>query len=106
MNFCSDNVAGVAPEILAAIGRANEGTMSSYGGDEITARVETRLADIFERQVWAFPVSTGTAANALALAVIAGLWLSLWLAPGIASFTTWRRLRSAAAGDVRQPARP
>ncbi|WP_374383805.1 low specificity L-threonine aldolase [Dongia sp.] len=70
MNFCSDNVAGVAPEILAAIGRANEGTMSSYGGDEITARVEKRLAEIFERQVWAFPVSTGTAANALALATL------------------------------------
>ena len=36
---------------------------------------------------------TRSGANALALAVIAGLWLSLWLAPGIASFTTWRRLK-------------
>ena len=47
-----------------------------------------------------------TRRSLLALAVLAGLWLSLWLAPGIASFTTWRRLRSATAGDIRQPARP
>ena len=33
---------------------------------------------------------TRSGPNALALAVLAGLWLSLWLAPGIASFTTWR----------------
>ena len=30
------------------------------------------------------------------------LWLSLWLAPGIASITTWRRLRGAGASE-RQP---
>jgi hypothetical protein len=37
---------------------------------------------------------TRTAPNALALAVLAGLWLSLWLAPAIASITSWRKLRS------------
>ena len=37
---------------------------------------------------------TRTAPNALALAVLAGLWLSVWLAPGIASVTSWRKLRS------------
>lgn len=37
---------------------------------------------------------TRSGPNALALAVLAGLWLSLWLAPGIASVTTWRKLRS------------
>jgi threonine aldolase len=70
MNFCSDNVAGIAPEILEAIARANAGTMPSYGGDEITARVEKRLGEIFEREVWAFPVVTGTSANALALSTL------------------------------------
>lgn len=70
MNFCSDNVAGVAPEILAALAQANAGTMPSYGADAITARVEARLSAIFERRVWAFPVVTGTAANALALSVM------------------------------------
>ncbi len=70
MNFCSDNVAGVAPEIMAAIERANRETMPSYGADEITQRVEKRLAEIFEREVVAFPVTTGTSANALALATL------------------------------------
>ncbi|WP_374308744.1 low specificity L-threonine aldolase [Dongia sp.] len=70
MNFCSDNVAGVAPEIMDAIQKANQGAMPSYGADAITARVEQRLGDLFERRVWAFPVSTGTSANALALSTL------------------------------------
>jgi len=70
MNFCSDNVAGIAPEILEAITRANTGTQPSYGADEITARVEKRLGEVFEREVWAFPVTTGTSANALALSTL------------------------------------
>ena len=37
---------------------------------------------------------TRTAPNALALAVLSGLWLSLWLAPAIASISCWRRLQS------------
>ena len=39
-----------------------------YGADEITRRVEQRFAEIFEHEVAVFPVATGTAANALALA--------------------------------------
>ena len=70
MNFCSDNVAGITPEIMAAIEKANQGTMPSYGADAITARVEQRLAEIFERDVVAFPVVTGTSANALALSTL------------------------------------
>ena len=37
---------------------------------------------------------TRAGANSLALAVLSGLWLSLWLAPAIASVTSWRRLRA------------
>jgi threonine aldolase len=70
MNFCSDNVAGIAPEILAAIGAANAGASGSYGADQWTAKLDRHLAEIFERPVVAFPVVTGTAANALALSVI------------------------------------
>ena len=33
--------------------------------------------------------------NSLALAVVSGLWLSLWIAPGIAAFTSWFKLRPA-----------
>jgi len=70
INFSSDNVTGVAPEILEAIGRANEGTASSYGADPYTARVEARFSEIFERECRVFPVATGTAANVLALSTL------------------------------------
>jgi threonine aldolase len=74
MNFASDNVAGIAPQILAAIARANEGAALAYGRDAWTARVERRFAEIFEREVAVFMVPTGTAANALALAHLAPPW--------------------------------
>jgi len=74
MNFCSDNVAGIAPEILAALAAANRGAASAYGADEATARLERRLAEIFEHEVAVFPVATGTAANALALATAVPPW--------------------------------
>lgn len=70
MNFCSDNVSGAAPEIIEALARANEGEAMPYGDDAITARLKARFAEIFETEVTVFPVATGTAANALALAVM------------------------------------
>lgn len=70
MNFMSDNVAGAAPEILAALARANDGALSSYGADPITQRVIEKLSALFEREVAVFPVATGTAANALSLSVL------------------------------------
>jgi len=74
MNFASDNTAGVAPEIMAALTRANEGFSPGYGNDDWTRRVEKKLADLFKRDVAVFLVSTGTAANALALAHVTPPW--------------------------------
>src|SRR5216684_3778530 len=74
MNFSSDNAAGVSPEIMAALAAANAGSQPSFGADSISERVERRLAEIFERDVAVFPVATGTAANALALATVAPPW--------------------------------
>jgi threonine aldolase len=74
MNFASDNAAGVAPEILAAIARANEGQALAYGCDDWTQRLEHRFAEIFEHEVAVFLVTTGTAANALALAHMTPPW--------------------------------
>jgi hypothetical protein len=74
MNFASDNAAGVAPEILAAISRANTGGALAYGRDDWTKRVERRFAEIFEHDVAVFLVPTGTAANALALAHLTPPW--------------------------------
>ena len=81
MNFASDNAAGVAPAILEAITRANHGYALAYGNDDITARVEHRFAEIFEREVAVFLVPTGTAANALALAHLAPPWGAVFCHP-------------------------
>ena len=74
MNFASDNGAGVAPEILEAIAASSRVNAPAYGADEYTARAEARLSEIFETKVAAFLVATGTAANALALSVLAKPW--------------------------------
>src|SRR6266516_1400906 len=74
MNFASDNAAGIAPEILAAISRANEGAALAYGRDTWTRRVEERFAELFAREAAVFLVPTGTAANALALAHLTPPW--------------------------------
>jgi len=78
MNFASDNTAGVAPEILAAIKRANEGSAAAYGADAVSRRLDRRFGDFFEHPVRVFPVATGTAANALALAVLAPPWGAIY----------------------------
>ncbi|MGB3263599.1 MAG: low specificity L-threonine aldolase [Microcoleus sp.] len=70
MNFCSDNATGVSPEIMAAIGAANCGAVMSYGDDEYTQRLQVKFSDLFETSVTVFPVATGSAANALSLAVM------------------------------------
>jgi threonine aldolase len=74
MDFRSDNVAGASPEIMAALVAANDGTAAPYGVDTVTARLEKRFADLFEHDVAVFPVATGTAANALALAALVPPW--------------------------------
>lgn len=70
MNFASDNTTGAAPEILAAIAAANEGAVMPYGEDPITKRLEGVFNALFEHEVAVFPVATGGAANALALAAM------------------------------------
>lgn len=74
MNFASDNTAGVAPEIMAALTRANEGFALGYGNDDWTRRVEKKFCDLFGRDVAVFLVPTGTAANSLALAHVTPPW--------------------------------
>ena len=70
MNFGSDNYSGVSPQVLAALAAANPGAAPAYGEDAVTARLERRFAELFETAVAVFPVATGTAANALSLAVL------------------------------------
>ncbi|AFZ18745.1 threonine aldolase family protein [Allocoleopsis franciscana] len=70
MNFASDNVTGISPEIMAALSAANAGVAMPYGQDEYTQRLKTQFNDLFETDVTVFPVATGSAANALALSVM------------------------------------
>src|SRR5438477_21992 len=74
MNFASDNAAGIAPPILAALGAVNDGHQLAYGNDDATQRVRARLSTIFERDLAVYLVTTGTAANALALAHLSPPW--------------------------------
>jgi threonine aldolase len=74
MFFASDNAAGIAPEILAAIAKVNDGKMLAYGRDAVTAQAERTFSEMFEREVAVFFVATGTAANALALAHLTAPW--------------------------------
>ena len=76
-DFASDNVTGAHPAILEAILAANGGSAASYGADEVTRRLQTRLAAVFEREVAVFPVISGTAANSLAIAQFCPPWGSV-----------------------------
>jgi threonine aldolase len=71
----SDNSAGTAPEIMAAIVAANTGSALAYGDDDWTRSLRQRVRDVFEHdQVEVFPVISGTAANSLALAALCPPW--------------------------------
>ncbi|MGX7872821.1 threonine aldolase family protein [Mesorhizobium sp. ORM6] len=48
-----------------------------YGNDELTHAIERQLAEVFEHDVDVFLVSTGSAANALALAAMTPPWGSI-----------------------------
>jgi threonine aldolase len=74
MNFASDNTAPVAPAILDALAEASRGYARGYGNDDWTQAAQRRFCEIFERDVAAFLVPTGTAANALALAQVSPPW--------------------------------
>ncbi len=71
----SDNAAGVVPEILAAMADANEGSALAYGDDERTATLEMLVREVFEHPTArVFPVTSGTAANSLALSALCPPW--------------------------------
>jgi len=74
MDFRSDNTRGAAPEVLAALSAANDGRRASYGEDAQTQQIEVQLKEIFETDLAAFLVATGTAANSLGLAVLTPPW--------------------------------
>lgn len=82
MFFASDNAGPVHPQILAALGRANDGFAMAYGADAIMDDVRSRLRDLFEAPEAAiYLVATGTAANVLALATMTQPWQTIFCSP-------------------------
>jgi threonine aldolase len=69
MRFFSDNAAPAHPKVLEAIAEANR-LDTAYDGDEWSRRLDGAFSEVFATQVRAFWVTTGTAANCLALAAL------------------------------------
>ncbi len=67
MRFFSDNAAPVHPKIMQAIADANT-VDTAYDGDALSQKLDAAFSELFERDVAVLWVSTGTAANCLALA--------------------------------------
>ncbi len=75
MNFASDNTSGVPQQVLEALARANDGYAMGYGNDALSHRVQDLVRDLFEAPTAQVRlVGTGTAANALALALLCPPW--------------------------------
>ena len=69
MRFFSDNAAAAHPKVIEAIVASNR-VDTAYDGDEWSQRLDGVFSDLFGTPVRAFWVSTGTAANCLALAAL------------------------------------
>jgi threonine aldolase len=69
MRFFSDNAAAAHSKVIEAIIASNR-IDTAYDGDEWSARLNGAFSELFETEVRAFWVTTGTAANCLALAAL------------------------------------
>jgi threonine aldolase len=69
MRFFSDNAAAACPAVLEAIGEANR-LDTAYDGDEWSSRLDSAFSALFETDVRAMWVATGTAANCIGLATL------------------------------------
>jgi len=69
MRFFSDNAAPAHPRVMEAIAAANR-IDTAYDGDEWSRRLDGAFSELFGTEVRAFWVTTGTAANCLALAAL------------------------------------
>jgi threonine aldolase len=68
--FASDNYAGVHPEIMEALVRANNGHAASYGADDFSARAVEKFKAYLGDSIEVFFAYNGTGANVLGLQAI------------------------------------
>lgn len=74
----SDNAAGAAPAVLAALSGADIGSDLAYGGDVHTAHLRDVVREVFDHPTaTVHPVASGTAANSLSLATLCPPWGSI-----------------------------
>jgi len=66
-SFASDNNAGVHPEVLEAISRANQGHVVAYGDDPYTRSAIRKFEEHFGEGIAVFFTFNGTGANVLGL---------------------------------------
>ena len=66
-SFASDNNAGVHPEVLEAIARANQGHVVAYGDDPYTRSAIAKFEEHFGAGIDVFLTFNGTGANVLGL---------------------------------------
>jgi threonine aldolase len=66
-SFASDNNAGVHPEVLEAIARANQGHVVAYGDDPYTRSAIAKFQEQFGDGIEVFFTFNGTGANVLGL---------------------------------------
>jgi threonine aldolase len=71
LDFASDNHAPVHPAVMEAMARENDGAALPYGDDDASARMEALVAQLFGRACRVVAVTTGSAANGLALSLLA-----------------------------------
>jgi threonine aldolase len=69
MRFFSDNAAAAHPKVIEAIAASNR-LDTAYDGDAWSGRLDGAFSELFETEVRAFWVATGTAANCLGLAAL------------------------------------
>jgi len=74
MNFKSDNEAPAHPRIMDALLEANADYATAYSDDRYSRELNARLSDWFGTDCQVLPISTGTAANCIALAEIIPPW--------------------------------
>lgn len=70
-DFASDNTSGMAPEALAALTRANAGYARSYGADDVSREAADEIRKRLDADVEVRFLYSGTAANAIALSMLA-----------------------------------
>ncbi|WP_420479431.1 threonine aldolase family protein [Brevundimonas sp. FT23028] len=70
-DFGSDNTAGMAPSALQGLIDANTGYARAYGADDVTARAADQIRQRLDADAEVRFVFSGTAANAIALSMLA-----------------------------------